>query len=587
MEKLDLKKKKVTTHKIRKVLPYYKKSKGLLVALLIAMVMGGVLGIFSPIFSANALASLASEDFDNAKKYALIMTGLVLGKIIVNYFVEVFYTRINTRTKVELTKTIIDSINRTKMNKLDSVKLGMLSERLSSDVKSVSDSYLDMMNLIFDILTNAVFLIYIAYLNIYLFLILIGYVVVLYIICTIRSRVWIRGKKLTKKANEEAKSIYYQQITGIRDVKLLNMKESVTNYANGKFEEAANLDISITDKRNLLRRVQRLITAIFELSFMLIGIYFIKKEFILLAGFLVIFNYYGKVEWLVNYLSSFNEYNAEGEIAAVRIFEIVDDFEKEQYGTDTLSEFSGNIEFKNVNYSYSNNIPVLKNLSLKFEPNKMTAIVGKSGSGKTTILNLISKLYETGDGQIFLDGKDINTLTESSIRGNVGEISQSTYIFNASIRQNLFFAKPDASEEEMIEVLKKAQIYDDILKMENGLDTEIGENGVKVSGGQKQRIAIARLLLSSGKVIVFDEATSAIDNNSQNEIVKLLESLKNDKTIIIVAHRLSTIIGADKIYMIDDGKVINFGTHKELMQNCNEYKELYEMEEKSAKVECL
>ncbi|MBQ8425311.1 MAG: ABC transporter ATP-binding protein [Clostridia bacterium] len=587
MEKLDLKKKKVTTHKIRKVLPYYKKSKGLLVALLIAMVMGGVLGIFSPIFSANALASLASEDFDNAKKYALIMTGLVLGKIIVNYFVEVFYTRINTRTKVELTKTIIDSINRTKMNKLDSVKLGMLSERLSSDVKSVSDSYLDMMNLIFDILTNAVFLIYIAYLNIYLFLILIGYVVVLYIICTIRSRVWIRGKKLTKKANEEAKSIYYQQITGIRDVKLLNMKESVTNYANGKFEEAANLDISITDKRNLLRRVQRLITAIFELSFMLIGIYFIKKEFILLAGFLVIFNYYGKVEWLVNYLSSFNEYNAEGEIAAVRIFEIVDDFEKEQYGTDTLSEFSGNIEFKNVNYSYSNNIPVLKNLSLKFEPNKMTAIVGKSGSGKTTILNLISKLYETGDGQIFLDGKDINTLTESSIRGNVGEISQSPYIFNASIRQNLFFAKPDASEEEMIEVLKKAQIYDDILKMENGLDTEIGENGVKVSGGQKQRIAIARLLLSSGKVIVFDEATSALDNNSQNEIVKLLESLKNDKTIIIVAHRLSTIIGADKIYMIDDGKVINFGTHKELMQNCNEYKELYEMEEKSAKVECL
>jgi len=522
MEKIDLKKKKITTHKIRKVLPYYAKSKKYLVILLICMTIAGGLGIFSPIYSANALASLASGKFELAKKYALIMTCLAFGRIFFNLFVEMCYTRINTRTKVELTKTVINSINQTKMSKLDSVKLGMLSERLSGDINSVSDAYLDMMNLVFDILTNGVFLCYIAYLNIYLFLILIAYVVVLYIVSTIRSRVWIRGRKLTKKANEEAKSVYYQQISGIRDVKLLNMKESVTSYANAKFEEASKLDITIRDKRNALRRLHRLVTAIFELTFIFIGIYFIQKEFILLAGFLVIFNYYGRVEGLVSYLSSFNEFNAEGEIAAVRIFEIVEDFEKETFGTETLDDFSGTIEFKNVNYAYSNGIPVLKNLSLKFKSNEMTAIVGKSGSGKTTILNLISKLYDTSNGQIFLDDKDINTLTEDSIRSNIGEISQSPYIFNASIRQNLYFANPEASEEEMIEVLKKAQIYDDILKMENGIDTEIGENGVKVSGGQKQRIAIARLLLSSNKVIVFDEATSALDNNSQNEIVNFL-----------------------------------------------------------------
>ena len=312
MEKLSLKKKKVTTHNIRKVLPFYGKSKGLLIVLLVCLIIGGVLGIFSPIYSANTLASLASENFEAAKKFAIIMSFLILGKIIFNFFIEMLYTRINSKTKFEITKKVIDSINQTKMGKLDSVKLGTLAERLSSDVKSVSDAYLDMMNLIFDILTNTVFLCYIAYLNIYLFLILFGYVIILYIVCTIRSRVWIRGKKITKKANEEAKSIYYQQISGIRDVKLLNMKKSITDFANNKFSDAIKLEISVSDKRNMLRRLQRLVTDIFELSFIFIGIYFIQKEFIILTGFLVIYNYYGRVEGLVGFISSFKEYSADG-----------------------------------------------------------------------------------------------------------------------------------------------------------------------------------------------------------------------------------------------------------------------------------
>ena len=215
----------------------------------------------------------------------------------------------------------------------------------------------------------------------------------------------------------------------------------------------------------------------------------------------------------------------------------------------------------------------------------MTAIVGKSGSGKTTILSLISKLYDANSGEILLDGKNINTLTENSIHSNIGEISQAPYIFNASIKQNLLFVKPDATDDDLVKVLKDAQIYKDISKMPNGMDTEIGENGVKLSGGQKQRVAIARLLLMDSKVIIFDEATSALDNNSQNKIVEMLERYKDQKTIIIVAHRLSTIVNADKIYMLDDGKVIANGTHKQLMKNCKEYYNLYKLEEENAKEE--
>ena len=242
------------------------------------------------------------------------------------------------------------------------------------------------------------------------------------------------------------------------------------------------------------------------------------------------------------------------------------------------------IEIRNMSKKFNEQI-LFDDFNLEIDDGEFVVIMGPSGSGKTTILSLVSKLYDAKGGEILLDGKNINSLTEKTIHGNIGEISQSPYIFNASIRQNLLFVKPDATDEELVKVLKNAEIYKDIKKMPNGMDTEIGENGVKLSGGQRQRVAIARLLLMDSKVIVFDEATSALDNNSQNKIVEMLETYKENKTIIIVAHRLSTIVGADQIYMLDGGKVIANGTHAELMRKCKEYNELYKLEEQSAKEE--
>ena len=584
MEEFNLKKKKVTTHNLKKVLPFYAKSKHLMILLIVMLFVGGVAIIFRPIMSANALSNLAQEKFELTIKFAVLTVVIDLIGQIFGYFIDFLHIKINSITRFELTKKVIDSVNRTKTKKLDETKLGALAERLASDVSTVSDSYILIINISFDIITNVIFLCYIAYLNIYFFLILLAYVAVLYIICTIRSRLWIRGKKVTKKAYDEARSAYFEQITGIRDIKLLNIKDTITEYSNKKYQDAINLDVSISQKRNNIRRLEMIISAIFELIFVVFGILFIKKELILLAGFLVIYNYYGRVESLVRFLSNYKEYKAEGEIAATRIFEVINDYEKEEFGSTEIENFSGNIELKNVSFAYNEEKRVLKNINMTFENGKMTAIVGKSGSGKSTILNVISKLYDVNDGKILFDKTSINELTENAIRNNVCEISQSPYIFNTTIRQNLLFSKPDATDDELIEALKKAQIYDDISNMEKGLNTEIGENGVKVSGGQKQRIAIARLLLKENKVIVFDEATSALDNGSQNKIVELLNSLKNDKTIIIVAHRLSTIIGADKIYMLDNGEILNHGTHRELMKNCEEYKNLYELEEKEAKL---
>ena len=583
MEKLELKAKKVTTHNMRKMLPIYAKEKKLFAVTLIFMIVSGVVGVLQPIFSANALASLATGQFDKAIKYTLIMCSIGLSRIVFNLLEEFFYVKLVLKMRYTLTDMVIGAINITKMKKLDSTQLGALSDRLSTDVNSVCDVYIDMLELVFGILTNLVFMLYIAYLNFYIFLVLLGYVCILYVVCTIRSRIWIRGRKLTKKAKDIARSAYFEQINGIRDVKLLNIKKNVTDFSNKKHSEALKIEGSVNNKRNIARRIQTTLSATFELVFLLIGIAFVKSEMIMLAGLLVVYNYYGKVENLVSFMSTFKEYKADGEIAATRIFEVLEEYEKEEFGTEELEDFSGHIEFKNIVFGYNEEDTVLKGVDITFEPGKMTAIVGKSGSGKTTILSLISKLYDANDGKILLDGKDINTLTENAIHSNIGEISQAPYIFNASIKQNLLFVKPDATDEELVKVLKDAQIYKDIKKMPDGMDTEIGENGVKLSGGQKQRVAIARLLLMDSKVIIFDEATSALDNNSQNKIVEILESYKDKKTIIIVAHRLSTIVNADKIYMLDGGKVIASGTHKQLMKNCKEYNELYKLEEQDAK----
>lgn len=570
---------------LRKLVPFYKRYSGLFFATMLTLILSAVINLFSPIFSANALASLSEYKYDQALLFAMLVIAVRLLVEIANYLHNICYVKMDCKVVFDIKTTLIRAITSTTMRKSDKTNSGVYIERLNEDSNKCSDVLMDIMSVFLDVISNLAFLIYIAFLNIWFFLALVAYVLVLWVFDSKKERMWYIQRKKFRETREIATGTYNEQVRGLRDIKSLNIRNNTIRDSGNKFEDALAIHKLSRFTRRKWVFIRNAVAIVFEVGFFVMGILFIKNSLITLANFLVIYMYHGNVRGLTNYFAMIKQYAIEGELAAQRVFEVIDEFPKEQFGQNTIEKVDGKIEFRDVTFAYDEGENVLEHLDLTFEPNKTTAVVGKSGSGKSTILALINKLYTVTDGTITLDGQDINTLTEDTIRNNIGIVTQTPYIFNRTIRENLLFIKPDATEEEMISALKRAQIYSFIKKLDKGLDSLVGENGVMLSGGQKQRIAIARILLKNSKIIVFDEATSALDNESQGLIVKAIDSLKKNHTIIIVAHRLSTIVGADNIVVLDGGKILAKGTHEELFKKCKMYKDLYKSEETRVELE--
>ncbi len=254
-------------------------------------------------------------------------------------------------------------------------------------------------------------------------------------------------------------------------------------------------------------------------------------------------------------------------------------------GARELTNAKGEIVFDHVNFSYDGERLILKDISFTLHSGDCVAIVGPSGSGKSTIVNLIPRLWDPTGGKVSFDGTDVRDLTLHSLRDEVGVVTQETYLFNGTIRQNLLYANPEATEEDMIEACKKANIYEFITKQPEGLDTMVGNRGLKLSGGEKQRISIARVLLKDPALLIFDEATSALDSISEAAIQAAINPLIEERTSILIAHRLSTILAADEILVVRDGQIVERGRHKDLVHAGGTYQELYETQFSKAEAE--
>ena len=283
----------------------------------------------------------------------------------------------------------------------------------------------------------------------------------------------------------------------------------------------------------------------------------------------------------VNTLINFMEQYQNGVSGFKRFVEIMDEEpEKDDPDAVELKDVKGDIEFRNVSYSYESSGEVLHNVNLKINRGEKLALVGPSGGGKTTLCHLLPNFYRLGDcgGSILIDGIDTRKLTLESIRRNIGIVQQDVFLFVGTVRDNILYGRPDATEEEVIEAAKRANIHDYIMSLEDGYDSEIGERGVKLSGGQKQRLSIARVFLKDPAILILDEATSALDNTTEVLIQQALDELCKGRTTLVVAHRLSTVRNADEIAVILGGRVTERGTHEELIALDGTYKKLYSLQ---------
>ena len=377
-------------------------------------------------------------------------------------------------------------------------------------------------------------------------------------------------------------------VSGQLLVKLFGMEEKEYSRYEAVNKKMINLNIRESMAGRWFRMALNTFTNIGPMLIYLVGgIIMMKYDSTVTVGQItVLVALLGKMYGPVNQLLNIQVDWIRSMAMFTRIFEYYDMPVEIENSPDAITpdHADGEVEFRHVRFYYEPDREILKDISFELEKGKCIAIVGPSGSGKSTLINLIPRMYDAIDGEVLFDGVNVKDLDLAFLRENIGIVSQETYLFNGTIRENLLYAKPDATEDELINACKQANIYEFIEKQETGLDTVVGNRGLKLSGGEKQRISIARILLKDPALMIFDEATSALDSISEQKIQDAIEPLIESRTSILIAHRLSTILAADEILVVKDGEIVERGTHSDLIDDGGVYAQLYETQFSKAAV---
>lgn len=529
-----------------------------------------------------AVEALTSKDFNQFALYLTVYEGIY---ILLYTFLQIPRDYLYTYFEIKFTKSVSKDLYR-KMDKLpaiafEDIGVGEFINRLYTDPDRVMELLSKMVRLI----CKAIVVIVVIIIAIQISWILFAEIMLLAIIMGFISiKFFPRIKKSQEKIKKESDAyvkVATENMTGIREIKSLGISKIIENNISKVIDKLFTHTAQV-------RKYERWYYAFNSLAYFIIQflILFTTGKFYLdgaisLGIFLMIESYIWRIDEVVESISDFGVSFNKVTVSLKRIGEILNNelYQDEKYGDKVLENTKGIIKFENVKFKYTEKEDyTLKGLNLTIEPNKKIAIVGRSGNGKSTIFNLLLRYFDTTKGKIMIDDIDIKNLTEESLRNNLSIIRQSPFLFNLTILENFRLVKENVTLEEVRECCKRAYIDDYIMSLPDKYDTVIGEGGINLSGGQKQRIAIARTLLLNTKIILFDEATSALDNESQEYIKKTIDDLVKDHTVIIVAHRLSTIVDADTIHVIEKGKLAGSGKHKELLENCEPYQNLYTAE---------
>ena len=588
--------------------PYFAKQKGLITVYLLTLIIDIGFMTFNSIYGAKVMVDIAGGLYRQAIRRTLILTGVILMANVVSLFRNFAYYKLSNKIINSMCVDIGTQAFKIADQSYSEHQTGEFLTRISSDPSKIFNAMHGFVNHVQSIITSLIIIGYITFISHTIGLIVICSVLIVLIIEKTRKRIYKKNHLDYRKKSEQTSSLLNEVIRSQKDIKSLNLEQTLRNNLINLTEVESKQGIKTSVTNRLFWFVKIFIVNILLTVIVVVGLIQTDLGLLTLGSFMIIYNNKRDVNSLSNILSDVFGYFAEIELAVMNISQLYqdDEFKLEKFGNKKLKNVKGCIEFKNVEFSYpeyrkktddeikeelknikKNNKQkietrvlvgkklIFDNLNFKVEPNTSVAFVGKSGAGKTTILNLMSKMYDVDKGQILIDNVNINKLDKETIRNSISLVNQFPYIFDMSIKDNLLLANNLATDEDINQVIKNCALESFIKELPNGLDTRVGESGIKLSGGQKQRLAIARAMLRKSPIIIFDESTSSLDNLAQSQVKESIDSIKGKSTVVIVAHRLSTIKNVDKIFFIDNGEIVDSGTFEQLYKTNKTFKTMF------------
>lgn len=568
---------------LKRFIAYYGPHKKMLVLDMLASLLISVIGMVYPIMTNRMLNIYIPEKmYDKIVIAGVIVLALYAVRMLLRFFVQYYGHVIGVKMQSRMRIDLFKHLQKLPFEFYDNNETGRIMTRITSDLFEVCElAHHGPENLLISSVMIVLSFCYLLSIDWILTLIVFACVPILAAVTLHYRKLMNKAFEDRRKSNATINAAVESSVTGIRVTKAYTNAECEIE----KFERG---DDEFVDAS---KRAYNAMAKFFSSTSFVSDVF---NVFILIAGGL--FLYGGRITFgdystfivsvnlfinPVNTLINFMEQYQNGVTGFKRFLEIMDEEpETDSPDAEELTDVRGEIEFRNVSYSYDDSKEVLHGINLKIEKGRKLALVGPSGGGKTTLCHLLPHFYTLGpeNGAILIDGKDIRSLTLDSVRRNIGIVQQDVFLFVGTIRENILYGRPDATDNEVIEAAKRANIHDYVMTLPNGYDTEIGERGVKLSGGQKQRLSIARVFLKDPAILILDEATSALDNTTEVLIQQALDELCKGRTTLVVAHRLSTIRNADEIAVVMDGKITERGTHEELMALDGTYKSLYSLQ---------
>ncbi len=563
----------------RKILSYFLKYKKELSLIIIISLLTAAIGVIEPFISAREYTAITTVNIDEIIKYAIIIFFM---KIISSFLFDIYSLIANRyfkKVSLNIQRDTTEELFKLETSNFDKLGTSFFTERAVNDTNNLVSSIGGLKHILMEIFSSIGIVVYLINASLKIFFLLLLFSIFLFFITKKRRDYYEKLYFKRRQSREYQSSSFTELIRGIRDVKVLNLRKTMTKKIISG-QEKIN-DISYQEKKEgmYFDTIYTFMRCLITLIVILYSVHLVKSFELDGAALLIIFLYHDRVLSLNMAISRLYIECKDIKLNMKNIGDILDNssYPKEKFGTLENKHFSGRIEFLHVNFGYDTG-DVLKDVNFLIRPNDTIGIVGPSGAGKTTIFNLISKLYNVNSGEILIDGHNINEYTEETIRGNISVITQNPYIFNMTVKENIKIVNPDITDEEMIEKCKLAELHDYIETLPQKYDTMLGENGVILSGGLKQRLAIARALVKNSEIILLDEATSSLDNEVQEHVMSAIKNISKEYTILIIAHRLSTIKDCDKILVINDGTVSGYDTHDNLIKSNLIYKKLYKKE---------